>query len=899
MQADIHREVLSNLVRDFEFKPAKKGFLREGKCPSCAKRELYTNEEHPWVIRCGRLSKCGAEFHVKELYPEIFESWSERHPVTTANPNAAADAYLQFGRGFDLKMIAGWYTQESYFDRETREGSATVRFALGGSVWWERIIDKPGRFGKRKATFRGEYGGTWWQPPTGLGSPKELWIVEGIFDAIALLHHNLAAVAALSCNNYPATSLKGLAEQCAASGIERPTLVWALDGDTAGRKFARRYCEQARKEGWNAIAAVIPQTGRSKLDWNDMHQRGRLTQENLKDYRYEGSLLMASSASEKGNLMYSRHGWNTFPFDFDNRIWWWKTDLEAFAKEQDKLAKEFPDLTKDELREKAIASSHTVNQICNCRPEPLYYLKNEITDEAWYYFRIDFPHDGPSVKTSFTAGQITATAEFKKRLMHSGAGAIWRGNAAQLDRLMDDWTYNLKTVETVDFIGYSIQHQAYVFNEVAIKSGQVVAMNDEDYFELPKLAIKSLQRTLKLDINTDLKDERTDWFDKLYLCFGAKGPVALAAWLGSLFAEQIRARFESYPFVEIVGEPGAGKTLLLETMWKLLGRNGYEGFDPMKGSSVGFMRSMAQVANLPVVLIESDRETDTDGVKGRPQQAFHWDSLKSLYNGGSLRTTGVKSSGNDTYEPQFRAALVISQNAPVQASTPIMERIVHIGFDKSRHTDEGREAALELNRMVAKEVSGFLIKAVTNEAKVLDLIEKHQRSFEKRLEAAGVKNQRIQKNHAQLMVLVHALQLVCPITESQRTEAVQTLAALAMEREQALAKDHPVVERFWEAYDYLNGTGAEDEEGCDARLNHSADPDLIAINLNHFVQFASEMRQQIPDLHDLKRLLKTSRQRKFVEYTTVNSAINRRYNARADANAFRRPSTLKCWVFKR
>ncbi|MBI2306125.1 MAG: toprim domain-containing protein, partial [Rhodocyclales bacterium] len=465
MQADIHREVLSNLNRDFEFKPAAKGWLRQGKCPSCSKKELYTNEEHPWVIRCGRLDKCGAEFHVKELYPEIFESWSERHPPTPQNPNAAADAYLQYGRGFDLAKIKGWYTQESYFDRESKEGSATVRFALGGAVWWERIIDKPGRFGKRKATFRGEYGGTWWQPPTGIGAPKEapsggtpkeLWIVEGIFDAIALLHHNLAAVAALSCNNYPALSLKGLAEQCAAAGTDRPTLVWALDGDDAGRRFARKHCEQSRKDGWSAIAAVIPQTGRGKLDWNDMHQRGRLTQEALKEYRYEGSLLMASSASEKGNLMYSRHGWATFPFDFDNRIWWWKTDLDAFAKAQDKLSEENPKLGKEELRAEAIKSSHTVSEICNCRPEPLYYLKNEVTDEAWYYFRVDFPHDGASVKTAFTAGQLSATAEFKKRLLHAGAGAIWSGNAGHLDRLLSRWTFNIKKVETVDFIGYSI-----------------------------------------------------------------------------------------------------------------------------------------------------------------------------------------------------------------------------------------------------------------------------------------------------------------------------------------------------------------------------------------------------------------------------------------------------------
>lgn len=907
MDQDLHRELLSRLDRDYKFK-VKTGqdsvrWLRSGTCPSCSKKELYTNEAKPYVLRCGRLDKCGVEFHVKELYPELFENWSKRYQATEQNPNAAADAYLRSARGFDISMIAGWYRQEHYFDRDKSIGSATVRFPLNGKDYWERIIDEPGRFGKKKAHFNygANYRGTCWVPP-GVTMPEdEFWIVEGIFDAIALLHHDIWAASAMSCNNYPDIFLKSIAEQCAAAGRKRPRLVWALDDGKAGSDYMRRWVKRSREQGWEAEAAQIHTPGKAKLDWNDAHQRDKLSAKDLDEYRYNGSLLTAESAEDKAKLIFNRHGWRSFPFDFDNRLWWFKVDVDKQVKIAENLTPKERDLPRDEQEKLILNKSIAITEICNCLPVPLYYLKNEITDEAWYYFRVDFPHDGASIKNNFTAGQISAPAEFKKRLLHCGAGAIWSGNATQLDRLLSRWTFNIKKVETIDYTGYTLEHGAYVFNEVAVKDGRVVEMNDEDYFDIGKLAIKSLSRSLKLDINTDLKEYRTDWFDKLYLCFGPKGVVALAYWLGTLFAEQIRDRFESYPFVEIVGEPGAGKTTLIETLWKLLGRNGYEGFDPMKGSNVGFLRSMAQVSNLPVVLIESDREEDADGSKGRPKQAFHWDSLKSLYNGGSLRTTGVKSSGNDTYEPQFRAALVISQNAPVQASTPIMERIVHIGFDKSRQSDEGREAALELGRMPAADVSGFLLKAVSQETKVLELIEKNQRGFEKRLEQAGVKNQRIQKNHAQLMVLVHALSHVCPITDSVRTETIQTLAALAMEREQALAKDHPMVEQFWEAYDYLNGTGADgDDEACEARLNHSRKPEeTIAINLNHFVQLASDMRQQIPNINELKRVLKTSRQRKFIEIVAVNSAINGRYNAMRDPHQGPRPSTIKCWVFKK
>jgi len=892
MNPSLHNTVTTRLLNDYEFKE-KNGDLRRGVCPSCGKKELYTRAAKPWVLRCGRLDKCGWEGHIKELYPDLFEDWSKHYPVTAQDPTAAADAYLRDGRGFDLSKVKGWYSQESYWNAELNIGSATVRFPLPGVGYWERIIDRPHRFGKRKATFSGAYQGTWWQPPgLALAEQAEIWITEGIFDAIALLHAGISAVSTLSCNNYPAAALQALAEQ---KPLGRPALVFAYDTGKAGEDFTRAFVARAIKDGWKATAAQPP-AGRKKLDWNELLQLDRLTSKHLEDYRYFGSLLLAKTPSEKGNLVYSKHGWSSFPFEFDCRLYWWKLDLEKLTKTEESLEKANPDRSVDEIREQALLQSNTVVEICNCLPQPLYYLKNEVTDEAWYYFRISFPHEGRPVKNTFSAGQLSAAAEFKKRLLHSAAGAIWTGSAGQLDRLLSRWTYNIKTVETVDYIGYSAVHGAYVYSDVAVKAGRVYEINDEDYFDLDRLAIKSLSRSLKLDLNTDTKAP-VIWFERFYLCFGTRGVVALAAWLGSLFAEQIREHFESFPFLEIVGKPGSGKSTLLETLWRLMGRAGYEGFDPEKGSMVGFMRTMAQVSNLPIVLLESDRSDEgSDSGKGRPKQQFHWDSLKSLYNGGSLRTTGVKSSGNDTYDPQFRGALVISQNEEVQASPAILERIVQLWFDKSHLTEAGRDAALELRHLPTKDYSSFLIRATSKEAEVLSLMHDRVRGYERHIATVGAQNQRIQKNHAQLMVMVDALRLVCPITDAQKAEAKSWLVEAAKDREQRLRKNPKIVEAFWEAFDYLDNT---DEDGMGhSRLNHSADPELIAVNLNHFMQVASERRQQVPLLSELKTALRNSVEPKFEDIKAVASVINRQFNNRADESA-QRAVTVKCWVFRR
>lgn len=891
MEPRLHKEVSDLIDRDFHFRRSPDGqWWRQGECPECKKKSLYTSVDHPWVLRCERLNKCGAEIHIKELYPELFVEWSKRYPVTQAEPNAAADAYLSTGRGFDLARIKGWYKQESYYDHRQEIGSATVRFALPGGGYWERIIDRPERFGDRKANFSGSYGGAWWCPPNqSFTKVADLWLVEGIFDAIALIHHGIAACSLMSCNNYPAAALSALAEQCAANHADRPQLVFAFDGDKAGRAFAVKYVRRAREEGWAATAAQIPQTGRGKLDWNDMHQRGRLEAAHIEDYLYHGALLVAESALAKAVLIYSRKGRASFYFGYDNRLFWWKLDLEKYNKAREEL--EDSDKTDEEQRAEAIKVSGTLSQIGNFFPTALYYMAQTLTDEAWYYFRIDFPHDGPSMKNTFTASALTGAAEFKKRILHMAPGAVFSGTTGQLDAIVEDQTYNIKVVQTVDFVGYAKEHGAWVFGDLAIKGGKLYRINEEDFFDLGKLAVKTLSQSVALSLNPDRKGMTTTWVPLLWQAFGAKGVVALAYWLGSLFAEQIRAAQASYPFLEVVGEAGSGKTTLIEFLWKLCGRRDYEGFDPSKSTLAARARNFAQVANLPVVLIESDR--DGDAKKG----LFDWDELKTAFNGRSTRSRGMKNGGNETYEPPFRGAIVIAQNDQVQASEAILSRIVHVYFDRSAHTPETRVAAEQIERTDMDTVSGFLIAAALHEVDILARFAERQPIYDKALQArAEIRTQRVAKNHAQIMALVDCLPLVVPVTEAMCKAAVALLADLAVERQQALNSDHPMVQEFWELFEYIEGDMEAD--GYRPTLNHSRNRDQIAINLNHFEQVCADRHLKCPPLPELKRVLKTSRAHKFMEITATNSAVNAAFNAGREAHQQTRPSTVKCWIFK-
>jgi len=77
MRTDILEDIKKRLVSEFKFK-AKGEWLQQGKCPSCSAKELYTHGETPWVIKCGRMNKCGYERHAKDLYPELLSGKAAR-----------------------------------------------------------------------------------------------------------------------------------------------------------------------------------------------------------------------------------------------------------------------------------------------------------------------------------------------------------------------------------------------------------------------------------------------------------------------------------------------------------------------------------------------------------------------------------------------------------------------------------------------------------------------------------------------------------------------------------------------------------------------------------------------------------------------------------------------------
>lgn len=891
--------VVERLKQEFEFKE-RGDKLRFGKCPNCAKKEAWTSIESPWVIQCPRKTHCGVPTYIRDYYPDLFEKWEKRFKPTAEHPSKTVDAYLVEGRGFPLEKLQQLnYSQEYYKSPEHQIGSITLRFPItdeaGNEGWWQRILDDHGVL--QKTTFKYKWPSenhAWTTPNTNYAESKEIWITEGIFDTIALWLSGITSFSALTAGNYPSIFLNQILKKCAEAGKPLPKLVWAFDNDAAGHSGIFKNIERAIADGFECEAA-LPPAGRRKTDWNDLYKQDRLKLTDLEVYKYYGALLIAEKPVDKALLIYKRHGSKTFPFDFGNQVYWFKLDNDKY----DEYLKDINFKEKDEnedwlgeeknkaeadRRNAALNAAANVAKIINCKPTALYYQYSEDTDEAWYYFNVDFPRNQKSVKNTFTGSQLAAASEFKKRLLAIAPGVVYTGNGTQLDRLLERWIEDIRRVQLINYVGYNSELKTYVLGDLAYQSGKQYKINSEDYFELPKKINLKSRAPFVLDINANQGDYSKQWVQDLIGAYGVKGLIALTAFFGSLYAQQIRKEHKSFPFIELVGEPGTGKTTLLQFLWKLFGRTNYEGVDPNPGktSKAGLTRTFRQVSNLPVVLIESDREGETAA------KQFNWDTLKTLYDGGSLGAQGVKNGGNETYEPPFMGTLIISQNAEVLASEAVMGRIVHVKFYKDQLTKDSLYASRRLSKYEPENISQFILNCLHKEKAVIESyglnLQRHDEFLHQ--EQHCIQSSRVVHNHAQLMALFDAMcQHVIEVPAKMQEQVQAELLAMAQSRDRVLKSDSVLVQNFWNTVEEMEDA-IRSPTHHESVVNHSAKSDLFAIHFASLYKTAADYRYALPEVNEMQNALRYSLHYRFVE---ANKAIQSKISN----------STKRCWIFEK
>lgn len=889
MDYNIDAELLRALENDgqLDFKRINSKYMNNGICPACGQRELFISVDQPYVLKCNRSNQCGYSEKTRDRYPELYSNFSQRFPSTPENRNATAEAYMRDGRGFPLSVIGSWFSQEKHHHKGLDRTFDTVRFYFDSEKtrYWERLIDCNKDDDKQRHNISGArkkyattdadhqdynntlYKGECWTPPGQVIEHSDtVWWVEGIFHAIALHLAGKKVIAAIAANNYPELFLRDYFDK-------KITWIIALDDDKAGHEYTIRH----RKKLLGKQQTVqVAHTGAAKADWDDLYKEKKLDDDFFKTCIWRGQLFTAESIKELAWLHYQNRGLFSTVLPFKNRWWSVKTNASAL---QTAISDAKVDITSTDGFDKFKQFTQT-EQITNCLPEFIYCEQNVLTGEIGYFFQIDFPHAAPKTQVVLPGSAVESPGSFNKALLNTVAGATFDGEAWQMKRLRERWfNHEMVMVKTVPFAGYDKDSRAYLFQGFAYHEGKLLKPTEHAYFNAGKNKIKTTFRgfIVKNSTNTD-----TNWFNDFYTVFLHNGVATMAFWLGSLFAEQIREIHESFLFLEMTGKHGTGKSTLIEFLWACVGRDDYEGFDPSKSTFAARARSFTQVANLPVVLIEGDREDDKAKKAG-----FDFEELKTAYNGRAIRSTGAFTRGNETEEPPFRAAICIAQNAEVDGTPALLSRIVHLPFTSGHFTAESRRLAKKFTKPKSEQFGGFLHAALRNEKAILETYSHHFELIEKQFDAVPhLRDPRIVKVHAQLAALCQCLPIIFPTMKADLCgEMTAFLMGRAKSRQSRMESDHPVVQKFWELYSLLNTAGEDGGVYQKETLNHSSNSKEIAISIPHFQQIANKQRAELPNENDLKKLLPASRVHKFIEIKTVRSKLMDK-------------KTVKCWIFE-
>lgn len=863
--------------RQLDFQRTTDTFLQKGICPGaqCGQRTLYIALAKPYVLKCGRLKNCQYEEKTHERYRHLFENLSERFPRTEANPNATADAYLQRNRGFDISQLKGAYSQGR---RKMKNGqwADTVRFPLGDGHW-ERIIDSSmiaANAGDKAGIKKGmAYKGQCWMPPgLEVAANDSVYIVEGIFHAIALHQSGYKAVASISANNFPWDLIeehKGL----------RVRWIIALDDDAAGHAVIPKYRSQLQALGeiaWVALAGP-------DRDWDDVYRDGQLNEEFMNEACYQGRLFVAVSPAQKAFLLFIKQERSFYLLEYGNRLYSAKVDtneLKNALDEGESINGNWP------LFDKHCA----IKQVANCVPRFEYIQRDALTGDQQFFFQFTFPNRSQNCKEPLAPNAIGDPRSFARSLLERTPGGNFEGGEKVLALLRSKWLDNALTVRALPFVGYDAVSQTYCYQTFGFHKGREHLANDHGYLEVGKTGLKSSSKDPILVRGADFTPH---WFVDFHAVHHLNGLAALAWWTATLYVQQIRSRQESWMFFELTGDSGAGKSSLLRFLWRLLGRANHEGVKPNNegASAIGLIRALAQVSNLPVVLIESDSQSvDAQGRTVVTQ--YNWEKWKPLFDhNATLRTVGVKSSNNDTDSLIFLAALCIAQNTTVEGSEAILTRITHFHATRAHHTTALKERATQLHSLPVEQLAGYLRHCLAHEAAWLQRYFDAFPIYEKQLQALTViQHQRIVLCHAQLMAAAKATQALFPDwTDEVQQQLIKHIERRAIDRQQRISTETPTAARFWQIYHYLNErvitqTDASGEHDTTVEiLNHSADKTLIAVNIEHFHNACRLAGQEVIPATQLHRALPQSTSHTFIETRKVRSIIEKR--------------ALNCWVF--
>lgn len=259
-------------------------------------------------------------------------------------------------------------------------------------------------------------------------------------------------------------------------------------------------------------------------------------------------------------------------------------------------------------------------------------------------------------------------------------------------------------------------------------------------------------------------------FNDFEAYFGARGVLVLAWWTGAAHAARIREDQFSFPFLQINGAAGSGKSLLLDYLQKLNGLGPY-GHSLAHATKAARDRIYANAVNAdrPIVICES--------YEGAPDHSFDWDELKPLYNSSPI----AFQSGKDGFQTEtFKGALVITANQELECSDALSSRMIVVDLT-AREAQPTRIRPEAIGDVDVSQASAFGLEVKARKAWISNNIRYYGPAYQKDLinEYGDALSARMALNCSQMLVLLDLLCTLLSIDDAIRLEARKVVHDIA------------------------------------------------------------------------------------------------------------------------
>ena len=495
-------------------------------CPACGHPEAYAYIASPWVLCCNRLANCSRpKTPIRELFPDLYCGIEPSYPAVENDPHRPARVYLQT-RGLSAALDKLTF---EYWPNVRKTGAGAVMFWCGCNlkdrdVWNGRIIAPPE--GVDKSHSRGETAGVYWSHHAlKVDETREVFITEGVIDALTLIELGQQAIAVLSASVDP--------RKFELPPFQQVTL--AFDADAAGRAALKRWKAHLPK-----ARAVMP-PGKMK-DWNDWFvsvgkdlQKARAKfEEKRPEMEWRGKLALADSPKKyvEAWLSYRKSGPGLFTFGKE-MFWGGKKirkdgEVEIFAHKAGNFKLEVDHY-----------------QLSRTNPdEPVHR----------YHLRIQ-PKAGAPVACTATADELASPHGLRKLFLERGK-VLWSGDGeastALIDRIVS--AQNAPTVRQLQVLGFDEGSRFYVFPSFAVTpEGAMVKPSDRGFYRASSEYLRPMR--LSVDHARDRREIAQGNFPTSECVLaGSGGRGSRVPCLATWFLPAVRGRLGFFPFLSFLGQ---------------------------------------------------------------------------------------------------------------------------------------------------------------------------------------------------------------------------------------------------------------------------------------------------------------------------------------------------------